>query len=65
MQEHERTIRPLTTKEQQQGLRALKEMQLLRAELAAKYGTVTPESWELLNASRDERTRDLMHTPQP
>jgi excisionase family DNA binding protein len=66
VQEHERTIRPLTTKEQQQGLRALKEMQRLRAALAAKakYGTVTPESWELLNASRDERTRDLMHTPK-
>jgi excisionase family DNA binding protein len=64
VQEHERTIRPLTTKEQQQGLRALKEMQRLRAALATKYGTVTPESWELLNASRDERTRDLMHTPK-
>ena len=64
VQEHERTIRPLTTKEQQQGLRALKEMQRLRAALAAKYGTVTPESWELLNASRDERTRELMQTPE-
>ena len=64
VQEHERTIRPLTTKEQQQGLRALQEMQRLRAELAAKYGTVPPESWELLNAARDERTRDLMHTPK-
>jgi hypothetical protein len=57
VQEHERTIRPLTTQQQQQGLRALKEMQRLRAALAAKYGTIIPESWELLNASRDERTR--------
>jgi hypothetical protein len=32
-------------------------MQRLRAALAAQYGTVTPESWELLNASRDERTQ--------
>jgi hypothetical protein len=32
-------------------------MQRLRAALAAKYGTIIPESWELLNASRDERTQ--------
>jgi hypothetical protein len=50
----------LTPKQQQRGLRALKEMQRLRAALAAKYGTVTPESWELVNASCDERTRELM-----
>jgi hypothetical protein len=58
--EHERRVRPLTIKEQQRGLRALKEMQRLRAELAATYGTLKPESWELVNASRDERTRELM-----
>jgi excisionase family DNA binding protein len=58
--EHERKVRPLTIKEQQRGLRALKEMQRLRAELTAQYGTLKPESWELVNASRDERTRELM-----
>ena len=58
--EHERRVRRLTIKEQQRGLRALREMQRLRAELAATYGTLTPESWELVNASRDERTRELM-----
>jgi hypothetical protein len=46
--------------EQQRGLHALAEMQRLRAEIAAKYGTPTAASWELLNQSRDERTADLM-----
>jgi excisionase family DNA binding protein len=58
--EHEQRVRPLTIKEQQRGLRALKEMQRLRAELVAQYGTPTPASWELVNTSRDERTRELM-----
>jgi excisionase family DNA binding protein len=58
--EHEQKVRPLTVKEQQRGMRALREMQRLRAELAAQYGTFKPESWELVNASRDERTRELM-----
>jgi hypothetical protein len=35
-------------------------MQRRRAELAAQYGTLKPESWELVNASRDERTRELI-----
>jgi hypothetical protein len=58
--EHEQKIRPLTSKEQQRGLQALREMQRLRAELTAKYGTLTPTSGELLNEMRDERTRELM-----
>jgi excisionase family DNA binding protein len=58
--EHEQRVRPLTIKEQQRGLRALRQMQRLRAELTAQYGTLTPASWELVNASRDERTRELM-----
>lgn len=53
-------IRPLTTQEQQQGLQALAELTRLREELAAKYGTMTPASWELLDQSRGERTRDLL-----
>ncbi|MBI4492651.1 MAG: hypothetical protein HY690_07660 [Chloroflexi bacterium] len=52
---------PRLTKEQQRrGLQALAELERFRDELAAKYGKLTPESWELLNQSRDERTRDLM-----
>jgi excisionase family DNA binding protein len=58
--EHGQKVRPLTVKEQQRGLRALKEMQRLRAEITAQYGMLTPDSWELVNASRDERTRELM-----
>lgn len=58
-------IRPLTAAEQHQGLRALAELTRLRQELAAKYGTSTPASWELLNQSRDERTRDLRRDARP
>lgn len=53
-------IPPLTNQEQRRGLQALAELERFRDELAAKYGKLTPESWELLNQSRDERTRDLM-----
>lgn len=61
MAESERlVIPPLTKEEQQRGLRALAELERFRDELAARYGKLTPESWELLNQSRDERTRDLM-----
>jgi hypothetical protein len=41
-------------------LHALEDLDRMRAEQAAKYGTLKPESWELVNASRDERTRELM-----
>ena len=50
----------LTEAEQQRGLRAIAELERFRDEMAATHGTLAPESWELLNASRDERTRDLM-----
>lgn len=50
----------LTEEEQHQGLQALAELERLSAAIAAKRGKLTPESWELLNQSRDERTRDLM-----
>jgi len=57
----ERPVLPRLTKaEQQRGLRALAELERFRDELAARHGPLTPESWALLNQSRDERTRDLL-----
>ena len=53
-------IRPLTKEAQRRGLRAVEELERLSAEIAARHGELTPESWELINQSRDERTRDLM-----
>jgi excisionase family DNA binding protein len=53
-------IPPLTKEQQQRGLQALAELERFRDELAARHGKLTPESWELINQSRDERTRDLM-----
>ncbi len=50
----------LTKAEQRRGLQALAALERFRNELAAKQGRLAPESWELLNAARDERTRDLM-----
>lgn len=52
-------ISSLTLEEQQRGLLALAELDRLSAAIAARRGTLSPESWELLNESRDERTRDL------
>jgi excisionase family DNA binding protein len=61
MAQSERLVIPPLTKEQQrQGFQALAELERLSAAIAAKHGKLTPESWELLNQSRDERTRDLM-----
>lgn len=50
----------LTEEEQQRGLQALAGLERLSAEIAARHRKLTPESWELLNQSREERTRDLM-----
>jgi hypothetical protein len=36
----------------------------LQDELRATYGTMAPESWELLNASRNERTANLSVAPE-
>jgi len=49
----------LTPAEQERGLYVLREIERIRSALAAKHDKCTPESWELLNAARDERTRDL------
>ena len=53
-------IPPLRKQQQRRGLRALAELERFRNELAARHGKLTPESWELINQSRDERTSDLM-----
>lgn len=53
-------IPPLTKEEQRRGQRALAELERLSAEIAAKHGELTPESWELINQSRDKRTHDLL-----
>lgn len=50
----------LTPEEQQRGLQAAAELTRIRQELLAKYGRQEPESWVLLNESREERTRELM-----
>jgi hypothetical protein len=53
-------VPPLTEEEHAESLRALAELKPIRAELFAKHGKFEPESWELLNESREERTSDLM-----
>ncbi|HTE83280.1 MAG TPA: excisionase family DNA-binding protein [Dehalococcoidia bacterium] len=50
----------LSKAEQRRGLRALARLELLGTDLVAKYGEPTIESWKLINAAREERTRDLM-----
>ncbi len=61
MAQPERLVIPTLTKEQQRrGLQALAELERLSAAIADRQGKLTPESWELLDQSRDERTRDLM-----
>ena len=57
-------IPPLTKEQQRRGLQALAELERFRDELVAKQGKLTPESWELLNHTRDERTRDLMQAAE-
>ncbi len=61
MAQAERPVVPRLTKaEQRRGLQILAELERFRDALAARHGKLTPESWELLNQSRDERTRALM-----
>lgn len=53
-------IPQITREEQRRGLQALAELERLSTTIAARHGRLPPESWELLNQARDERTRDLM-----
>lgn len=52
---------PLTPDQQRRGLEAMDDAQRLSEQILARRGgrPFTPESWELLNESRDERSRDL------
>ncbi len=53
--------RRLSKAEQRRGLAALAALERLSAAIAARRGAkLTPESWELINQSRDERTDELM-----
>jgi excisionase family DNA binding protein len=54
----------LTTEEQRRGLRALAELERISAAIAARHRKLIPESWELINRSRDERTRELMQATE-
>ena len=51
----------LSAEERRRGLAAMDEADRLRQEILAQRGgqLFTPESWELLNESRDERSREL------
>ena len=50
----------LTEGEQRRGLQALEQLQRQRAQQRTKHGTLVPASWELLEHSREARTRDLV-----
>lgn len=52
---HER----LTDEEQHRARAAVAGARTLQHEFRARYGTMSPESWEVLNESRDERTAGL------
>jgi excisionase family DNA binding protein len=53
-------IPPLTPEQRERGLRAMAEARALREEMLRKRGGVPfPESWELLNELRDERSEQL------
>lgn len=59
----ERSVIPRPRKaDQRRGLRALMELDRLSAEIAARHGQASPESWELINQSRDQRTRDVLRS---
>jgi excisionase family DNA binding protein len=61
MAQSKRPVVPRLTKaEQRRGLQALAELERLSAAIAARHGKLTPESWELINQSREERTRALL-----
>ncbi|MGH2449457.1 MAG: helix-turn-helix domain-containing protein, partial [Chloroflexota bacterium] len=57
----DRSSRPhrLTDEEQHQARAAVTGARTLQDEFRARYGTMSPESWEILNESRSERTASL------
>jgi excisionase family DNA binding protein len=50
----------LTGEEQQRARAAVASARTLQDEFRARYGTMSPESWEVLNESRIERTTSLL-----
>ncbi|HEY3118950.1 MAG TPA: hypothetical protein VGK54_19580 [Chloroflexota bacterium] len=56
---YEVAIPRLTDEQRDRGLQAIQKLTELRKGLAAKYGRSPQPGWELLNASRDERSREL------
>jgi hypothetical protein len=61
MERSQRLMIPrLTPKEQRRALEALERVRRRAAKLLLREGKYRgPESWELLNEARDERTRQL------
>jgi excisionase family DNA binding protein len=57
-------IAPMTKEKQERALRVLAEIDLIRETLAARHGKFTPESGELINEARDDRTRELMRASE-
>jgi excisionase family DNA binding protein len=54
------SVNSLTPEEQQRGLAAIAALQRLHQDLDARYGQrLQTPSWELLQAARDERSREL------
>lgn len=51
--------RRITIAEQQRGLQALANLERISSQIFARHGKLTPESWELLNQSREERGGDV------
>jgi hypothetical protein len=49
----------LTSEQQRRARSTVAAARALQEEFCARYGAMAPESWELLNESRDERTAGL------
>lgn len=54
----------LTDEEQHRAHAAVASARTLQDEFRARYGTMSPESWEILNASRDERAAGQSRTTE-
>jgi hypothetical protein len=61
-----RSPRPgrLTDEEQHHAQAAVASARTLQDEFRARYGTMSPESWKVLNESRDEHTASLSHATE-
>lgn len=50
--------------EQQRGFSALDDLERTRNQIMDRHGRLSPESWELLSASRNERNTELIEARQ-